>query len=236
MLDHSKRFGRFSSSKIGALTTLGRDKVSLGAPALTYISKVRKELDFGRTLENTKEARPLQWGKLCETRLFQMLGTEYEDMHDNTIQHPTCEYWCGTPDAIKHTESGIVCVEMKSPFTLDSFHDLVVPYQRGGIDEVRDIHSEGETYYWQCVSNAVLLGTTKAELIVYLPYFSEIDEIKIEGGNFGFQWINFALDGELPYLLDDGKFKNINIMPFEIPQNDFDRLEYSVNKAVKLLK
>lgn len=234
MLDNSKRFGKLTSSNNGILLKKGRG-AGLSAPALEYISKVKKEIAFGRSLNTTRSAKPLNWGSLCEVRVFQKLGTSYVDWHNDTIQHPSIECWAGTPDAFKNRDGG-VCVEIKCPFTLESFYDLVQSFEDGGIEEVRAKHSEGDKYYWQCVSNAILLGVRKAELIVYCPYKSELSDIKLEAESYPFAWISFAQDEDLPYLLDDGKFKNLNIMPFDIPESDVELLTSTILHAQELLR
>lgn len=232
MLDHSKRYGRFTSSNVGTLMKKGRG-TGLSAPALEYISKVKKEIAFGRSLNTTRSAKPLEWGKLGEACVFKILDeNEYEASKDGTLQHPIIEHWAGTPDASKEG----VCVEIKCPFTLESFYDLVQSYEDGGIDEVRAKHSEGDKYYWQCVSNAILLGVRKAELIVYCPYESELTYIKEEANTLGYAWVTFSYNENLPYLLDDGKFKNLNIMPFDIPESDVELLTSTILHAQELLR
>ncbi len=48
-------------------------------------------------------------------------------------------------------------------------------------------------------------------------------------------WINFASDEDLPYLIREGKYKNIYIFNFEIPAEDKHFLETRVIQASKLL-
>ena len=234
MLDNTKRFGRFTSSNIYKLLTLNKAKDGFGVPAQTYIAEKKMELEFGRSIEKTAGSREMEWGKLGESRVFQILGTEYEDMHDTTIQHPKYECWAGSPDCIRHSEVKRVA-EIKCPFTHKSFYNLVRSFERGGIEEVRNVHDSGENYYWQCVSNAILSECTNAELIIYMPYQKELDEIRLESSNFGFPWIGFAVDSDLPYINNVGMFKNLNHLEFDIPQSDIDLLTNSVIKASKLL-
>lgn len=233
MLDHSKRFGKFTSSNVGKLMSKGKGG-GFSAEGLRYIEEVKMERDLGRSLNTTRSAKPLEWGKLCEVRVFQKLSTSYVDWHNDTIQHPSIEIWAGTPDALKPIEE--VCGEIKAPFTLKSYYNLVNSYQKGGIEEVRKKHEDGDKYYWQEVSNSILLGVRKAELIVYCPYKSELSDIKLEAEAYPFAWISFAQDEDLPYLLDDGKFKNLNIMPFDIPESDVELLTSTILHAQELLR
>ena len=56
-----------------------------------------------------------------------------------------------------------------------------------------------------------------------------------DGNQNKFAWINWAEDKELPYLLDGGHYKNLNIIRFEVSQEDKDRLTIAVLNASKLL-
>jgi len=235
MLDNSKRFGKFTSSEIYKLMTLDKKGIDFGKPALTYIREKLMEIEFGRSIDKTASSREMEWGKLCESRVFNIMEKDisYTPMHDITLTHPLFECWAGSPDSDRPRLK--VVSETKCPYTHTSFYDLVKSYEIGGIEEIRNVHKSGEQYYWQCVSNADLLGYYKAELIVYMPYQKELSEIRLESANFGFPWIGFTADDDLPYLLNDGKFKNINVLPFEIPADDIQLLRDNVSKAQKIL-
>lgn len=234
MLDKNKRFGKFTSSEIYQLLSKDTKGIGFGKPAKTYIKEKIMEIEFGRSIDKNVSSREMEWGKLCEDRVFQIVDSSYTKMHDVTLQHPNYEFWAGSPDADRQRHNAVS--ETKCPFTHLSFYNLVKSFEVGGIDEVRKVHAKGEQYYWQCVSNAELLGYNKAELIVYMPYQKELSEIRLESANMGFPWIGFAVDEDLPYLLNDGKFKNVNILPFDIPANDFEALREVVEIASKLLK
>ena len=107
-----------------------------------------------------------------------------------------------------------------------------------GIEQKK--HDDGETYYWQIVSNSILLNCKYGELIIFVPYRSQLEEIRELTQNYSgdqnpIAWINFAGDKSLPYLPDDGYYTNINIIRFEIPQSDKDSLTERVKEAGKLL-
>lgn len=233
MLDQTKRFGKFTSSEIYKLLTRAKNGVDFGKPAQTYIREKLMELEFGRSIDKNVSSREMEWGKLCESRVFHIMKDDisYTPMHEITLQHPLYARWVGTPDADRQRLK--VVSETKCPFTHVSFYNLVKSFEIGGIEEVMAVHDKGEQYYWQCVSNADLLGYNKAELIVYMPYQKELEEIRLESANFGFPWIGFTQDEDLPYLLNDGKFKNINVLPFDIPNSDIELLRYSVEMAEK---
>lgn len=237
-----ERIGRFTSSGISALMSVGKDKVSFGKPALTYIQEKNMERKLGRSLNTDQSSRPTSWGKVVELQVFELLGIEYQLVSKETIEHPTLgDIWAGSPDLVK---DGVVC-DVKCPFTLKSFCQFVdqaLPDIKGReiIDRIRDFHPDGEDYYWQLVSNAILTNSNEAELIVYCPYRSELASIRewvnnYDGNQNPLAWISFASDYELPYLPDGGYYKNLNIFRFSVPQEDKDLLTQKVIEAGKLL-
>lgn len=231
------RIGRFTSSQIAALLSVGKDKVSFGKPALTYIAEKNMERRLGRSLSIESNAHALTWGKLVERRVFDLLGTEYQLTSQDTLPHPEYDFWSGSPDLIKHDE-GQTVVDIKCPITLKSFCQFS---DCKTIEEVRENHPSGEDYFWQLVSNGIITGSKYAELIVYCPYQSELSDIRDMASNYdGDQnkvaWINWANDEDLPYLPDGGYYKNLHIIRFEIQEVNKALLTEKVIAASKLLK
>lgn len=233
-MNHNLRYGRFTSSKVAALMTLSRDKKDFGAPAKKYIKQKMYERKLGKRIDAENTARPLQYGRCAEPVAFQQLGTEYRLCSDETIIHPDYPFMAGSPDLEKYVGDEKILGEIKCPMTLESFCDFIDNYKAGGIQAVRDNHPDGEQYYWQMVQNAILIGAKRAELIIYCPYENELQLIKDEASTWGYSWLCFAADVELPFLLPDGHYKNINVLPFDIPQEDIDALTANVIKANEL--
>lgn len=265
------RIGNFTSSEIFALTVLGsremneiemaeykflnpkgRKKnidIGFGEKAVTYINETNMERRLGMALENDFDAKPTSWGKLIEKRPFQQLSTEYHLCSDETLDHPTIDFWKGSPDLKKYFEQSLKAIgDLKCPMTRKSFCQLVDPYCENGeivyegctIEAVRANHKEGEKYFWQIVSNAIITGATKGELIVYMPYKSELEDIRTLASSAGemgeyTKWIYFAADEQLPHILDGGHYKSINVIEFDILQKDIDFLTERVLEAGKLL-
>lgn len=248
-MNNEIRIGNFTSSEIADLTTKGKDKTQFGAPSKTYIKAKNYERRLGRSLHSNVSAKPMQWGNLNEPGVFAQLPIDYSLNSQETIVHPQYgDFWVGSPDGFKYgkyQESGNMVsrietvIDIKCPFTHLSFCDLVEPIYHGltGMDAmnaIRDGHKEGDTYYWQLVSNAILSGADHCELIVYMPYLSEIDEIRLMAeGNPECSWIQWAND--LPYLNDGGYYKNINVIQFTPPTEDRVFLEDCVVKASEML-
>ena len=243
-MDNTLRFGNFTSSKIVALTTnptaaaIKRGEV-FGAPALTYIEEKNFERKLGQVLDIESDAKPLTWGKVCEFRIIDIVPFDYRITSQVTDTHPTINYWRGSKDARKDDEGGTV-VDFKCPMTRKSFCQLVEPIYEGldgmeAINHIRENHKDGEKYYWQLVSNAIINNCKHAELIVYMPYLSELPEVVALGIEQGVKWIEYADTNELPFLIDGGYYKNVNTIRFTIPQEDKDFLTDRVKSAGSLL-
>lgn len=261
MIQNQNRNGNFTSSKIVALHSMGSREMTEeelaahkkqfpksrkknieswpGKAALTYIEEKKMERRLGRSLTTEINARATSWGSLVEDRVFDLLGLEYQLTSKETILHPDFPFWAGSPDADKKNTAP----DFKCPLTLKSFCQLVDPLYRGlaGMDAmnaVREEHEEGETYYWQIVSNACIKNYDFGELIVYMPYLAELLEIKEmahrdQSGKY--KWIEYAEFDELPYLLPNGYYKNLNVIRFEIPKSDKELLTMRVRQGGKLL-
>lgn len=261
MIQNRSRCGNFTSSKIVALHSMGSREMTEeelaaykkenpkgrkktieswpGKAALTYIDEKKMERRLGRSLHTEINARATSWGSLVENRVFDLLGLEYSLTSKETLVHPDFPFWVGSPDAEKKN----TVPDFKCPLTLKSFCQLVDPLYRGltGIDAinaVRNEHEDGDTYYWQIVSNACIKNYDFGELIVYMPYLAELLEIKemADRDQTGkYKWISYADFDELPYLLPNGYYKNMNKIRFEIPKADKELLTMRVEQAGKLL-
>ena len=232
------RVGNFTSSEIGKLMKKSKSG-GFGAPALTYIEEKNMERRLGRSLGNDQSSKPTTWGTFMETRVFSMLGDDYKACSTETITHPGIPFWSGSADG--HKDNKETVFEVKCPMTLKSFCHLVQPLYDGlktisAMDKIRELHDKGDEYYWQIVSNAVLAGSKYGELVVYCPYQSELDEIRTQSLMSDAGWIVGADDKELPYLIDNGYYKNLNKIRFEIPEEDKSLLTNTVLEAGKLLQ
>lgn len=245
MINNTARIGNFTSSEIVELTKKATDRKSFGVKALTYIKQTNMERRLGRALDGDTVAKPLTWGKLLEGRVFELLGLEYTLSSTVTDLHPVFPNWAGSKDGLKHDQDRTVA-DIKCPITLESFCNLVDPIYQGlsGIDAmnaIRDNHGEGDKYYFQLVSNAIINGCRYAELIVYMPYQSELADIKLSAQIVSGElmsrhyWIAMAGEDELPFIKDGGYYKNLNVIRFEVPEEDRKMLVDCVKKASALL-
>jgi len=236
ILSNPARIGSFTSSEIYNLLKKDRSGKGFGVPALTYIEERNMARRLGRSLTTETNARPTTWGKCLEPFAFQKLGFDYELVSDVTITHPDIPYWCGSPDLIGENIVG----DIKCPMTLKSFCQFIDAFNfapDNPMPIIRGEHPSGEQYYWQLVSNAILTNSDYAELIVYVPYRSDLPEIRLTAmDNKAFKWIEYAEDYELPWLIESGHYQDINIIHFAVPQSDKELLTNAVIEAGKLLQ
>jgi len=235
--DNKARVGNFTSSEIYHLVTSGKEKGTFGKPAITYIAEKNMERRLQRSLTTDTNARPLIWGRFLEGHVFDLLGLEYKLCSQETITHPDYSCWCGSPDGEKFDE-GKTVMDIKCPMTLKSFCQFA---DCATIEDIRSEHPDGEKYYWQLVSNAILTGAKYAELIFYVPYQSELETIRektaqYDGDQNALSWIYYSKDADLPYLIDGGFYKNLNIVRFEVPETDKQFLTARIIEAQKQLK
>lgn len=226
------RIGNFTSSSIHLLMKNSKIKTYFGVAALTYIKGKQRELLLGRSLQKERSARPTSWGKLVESRVYNLLGTEYILQSDQRDIHPLYPRWTGAADM---TTENKVC-DIKCPFSIDVFcdkADIMIA------NDVEALKKEFPENYWQLVSNSILTNKPIAELIIYCPYLKELIEIKEDLGNYegnmnDVAWINWCEDEELPYLIEGNYYKNLYKMEWEVSAEDKEALTERVIRAINL--
>ena len=223
----------FSSSALHNLMSKGRDNFTLenvGKPFKTYVEEKVMEINLGRQLSTENSARPTAWGTLVEEFAFSKMGLEYSLVSKERFYKG--DYWSGMPDLITDEIVG----DIKCPWTLKGFCKLVNAIDKG----VEVFKEEFPKYYWQLVSNAILCERDKAMIVCFAPFKEDLNDIRelaeehIGEQNNRFAFINWAEDEELPYLIKGNKYNDLNVLEFDIPEEDKDILKWS-NKTISLL-
>jgi len=205
-----------------------------GADGLTYINEKRYERKLGRPLTGETNSKPTNWGSFLEEFVFKYkIDMSYKLDSKIRLGHPTIKEWTGAPDTLRGEFVG----DIKCPWTLKSFCEGVEAAEKG-YEEFKKVKP---SWAWQLVSNAILTGKDKAEIIIYVPYLSELEAIREMADNYDgdqnkIAFINWSEDEDLPHLLEGKGYENINIFEFEVPQEDKDFLSNRVEQAIKLLK
>lgn len=240
ILNNHLRVGNFTSSNMWKLLTKPKGESEWSEKALTYIQEKNWERKLQRTLGIEKFARATAWGHLMELRVHELMDDiQYRATGKVTISHPAIEFWKGSPDMINEAES---IVGDTKGYELKAFCEyvdaLTIAKETNSLDALKKSHPEE---FWQLVSNAIITGSKFIEAVVYVPYLSEIKDIKelanlYDGADqFRYKYIYDAESNELPYLIDGGYYKNLNIFRFEVPQADKDLLTERVLKAGEML-
>jgi len=228
-----------------------------GDACITYINETNVERILGRAITNESDARPLMYGKLCEPFFFQKLPNSYRLSSAEVMVHPTIDWWSGSPEGEKFGEEKRIGFEMKSPSTLSSFTRLVDPFYRGlrGMDAInairkdwidpmtglkRKAHKDGEKYFIQMISNAVLLDVDVFELIVSVPYKDDLTKLKVTSDDHekkdGVARFFWAEDDSLPWIHRGGYYQDITIIRFDVPQEEKNKLTELMIAAGTYLK
>jgi hypothetical protein len=226
------RSGQFSSSSIYKLVKEGRGKADpFSAAGLTYIHEKRRERKLGRCLQQEKNPRSASWGRFLQKIVFNdpRIGTAYRgNASERRTVHPTLP-WSGAEDFLHDGAVG----DFKC-FELDNFtwtHDAASVSWAKLKKDCPDI-------VWQLVSGAVLHNLNKCELILYVPYLTDLELIIQEARELDdkrYNWMTFAEENELPYLLPDTHYPDLSKFVFEIPEVDKAYLIGRVEKATELL-
>ena len=234
----SLRTGNFTSSNNYKLCA----SLKNGEPSdafYTYVKEKMFERKLGRSLEMGAHSNSMTWGSFLEPRVFENLPTDYKMIHKETFVHPDYSFLVGTPDFVIEgiKVSGLKCFEPKN------FASYVTALLTKDTEKIKKEHPKE---YWQIVSNSCILKLPKGEAIVYMPYESEIDELR-ELANDPEYYEPLGLQGwqvryiqekdinELALLPNDSSFLNFNIFEFEVPTEDKTFLEERAIKANNLI-
>ena len=240
--------------KSKALTTTCKNTLSTAGK--TYIKRKNKERKLGKSLDGSDSGRACDWGKFVEMWLMNerpdIIGLHHTLTPNLTEVHPKYpDVWAGSRDGFDNDKQAVD--DIKCPYTLDSFCTFAELHEAGKTIGFREVllngytdsfgdiskHPDGDTYYWQLVSNAHIKGVNKANLIVFCPTREQVESIKQYAvfGDHGnvvncFFIGNADLDNnELPFVPEGSLYPNKLEFSFDIPQEDLDYLEHRVQLA-----
>lgn len=238
MIENKDRIGNFTSSQIFNLCAVNKDG-SYSSAYYTYIGKKIRERKMKRSLDMGKYGSAMAWGKFLEKRVNDNLPLDYQMLHKSTKIHPKFDYVAGSVDFLvpKVKVSELKCYEP------DKFSSYVSCLMTGDLDQIK---REFAQEYWQMVNNSQIHKTPKMEAIVYMPYESEMDEIRelaedpeylsaIGMMPWETRFIVEKPNSQLAVLPDDSYFKNLNRFEFDVPINDVIFLNKNIISAGKLL-
>lgn len=238
-MNNAERIARFTSSQIYRLMSNGRNAGDPGAPFYSYLSEKQRERKLGRSLSLNKGSRATAWGNLMEWYVMsKYIGLNYQHHGKTTTVHPRIDCWAGSPDLV---QTGVKVGDIKC-YEPDNFSKLADVLLTQDLDAFK---KEYTAEYWQLVSNACIHQVTRAEMILFMPYYSELEDIRIwmdgpdapaEAETWKYKFIFDAPDNELPYVPDGcTAYTNLITFEFDVPIEDKAALEMRVLMAGKLL-
>lgn len=224
-MNNANRQGRFTSSQMFRL---------VGTPAVrkTYVEEKQIEIRMKRCLDVGSYSQSMAWGKYMENQVFKKMSLDYTIVSKQTLLHPDkllSKIWSGSPDMIKiinkDQKKRVSEVKCYYPKNFAQLTDAMkIAEETDDLAALKKINKGKE--YWQVVSNAILCGVDVAEIISYMPYESEMDEIREDISNFEgedffyYRFITERKNDVLPVLPDGGYYKNLNIFSFVVPDED----------------
>lgn len=238
MIENKERIGNFTSSNIYKLCA----SLASGKPSsayFTYIEEKILERRMKRSLEMGAYGQSMAWGKFLEKRVNDNLPFGYQMLHKTTKLHPKFDYVSGSVDFLV---PGVKIAELKC-FEPKNFASYVSVLLTGDTELIKKEHPKE---YWQMLNNSQIHKTPKMEAIVYMPYESEMDEIRELAENPEYlsdigmmPWeVRFVVEKPISHLAvlpNDSAFKNLNIFEFDVPIDDVIFLNKRIIEAGQLL-
>lgn len=164
------RIGRFTSSEMYRLITPPKskeDKEKLSETALTYINEKVAESITGMAKQNSY-ASPLVYGKETEAQAIEAFCNKTGFVWDEIGFVGFGDHAGGSPDGIIN-ETDIL--EVKCPYAIDTQVDYLQ------LTDQWDLMRLKPAYYWQCMSNLLFTGKSKAHFVSFDPRYPEKHQI-----------------------------------------------------------
>lgn len=213
----------------------------------TYLRQIRQSRKRRRPLDTFSGNAVTAWGDICERRVFQLIGLQYQDLSNKTSVHPDYpDYWAGSTDLLVPNK---VVGDIKGyhPENFCNYADCLL------MQDIEVFKKDFKKEYWQLVSNACIHGVDYAEAVLYQPNDREIKDILslIENsvtdmsGDELWQWKNwhdkiqamiFNEKPKNPFQPNDSGYPNLIQWQFEVPKEDKIYLEQRVKSAIKKIE
>ena len=218
-------------------------------PALTYIEEKQIEKRIQSCLDaDGAYSQAMAWGNFMEMIVFSVLGVEYVPKHKETFLHPKYgKFWSGSVDMLKCKGETTIAVSELKAYQKKKFAQYTDCITRKVTktftiqDKLLHFKKDFPQEYWQIVSNAAIHGVKFGEAITFMPYRSAYDEIVELANNYEgadmwkYRFITEKPVEELPFLPNNGYYKDLNVFNFEIPAADTNYLTDRVLLANKIL-
>lgn len=241
VMNNKKRQAHFTSSMAYKLIKLDKNG-NFQKPGLTYIEEKQIEKRMQSCLDGGVHTQALAWGNFMELVVYSILGSQYKISSKETKLHPKHgKFWSGSKDVFTvaaKTRQTLSIGEVKC-FQKKMFAQYTDCLLKKDVEILKE---DFPKEYWQIVSNVCIEGVDIGEAITYMPYVSEAEVIKematdYDGADYWrykFIWERDVED--LPFLPDNGYYKNVNKFAFVVPDEDKALLESRILQAAEFLK
>ena len=221
------RHGNFTSSEIWKLTTLAKNKIDFGAPALNYIQERNIQRRLKKSFANQGSVAT-KWGNHFESIAFEHYQ-KATGKHLISYSNPLTDFRLshipnhgGTPDFVSF--DGTLVGSIKCPFTEKAFVELYDIIKIALAQHFKKQHPE---YYWQLISDSIVTKASTCVFVIYIPYLEDLESDLMDSEMY---WLNNA-----PHLLPESEFTNLSFFEFTPPAEDVAFLTACIEKANKLL-
>ena len=204
--------------------------------------------------DHEKDVFNFQWGHVIEQYLHEkgrFAGyVDNNNKEDETIFNSQNKHHCGTPDQYYDGDDFVICSETKAPVTLKGLFNLIFPFYINGhfkdidgneaIKLIFDNSKEGKKYYYQILSNAILLEQKLGkkcnfgELAVFMPFETEVSEIREFSSDLGFDSLYYKSTENLPCIHKLEKETNgFDDLEAEFPVRNFHQIRFVITDEEK---
>ena len=228
--ENKLRIGNFTSSEIYRLFESKR-------VCDTYIAEKNIERRMGLSLKQEVYSRPMAWGEIIEIWVHEKeLGISYTPSGTETFAHPDFDYWAGSPDFICESKQLIAECKGYERKNFSVYADAIMS------NDLNRLREDCPSEFWQLVSNATILGMDYIQPILFMPYLSQLPDIRMFAENINiedparFKYICDSQDCQLAYLLDGGYYKNFVTNIYKVEDSLKNELTDKVRLAGTYLK
>ena len=232
ILDNKNRYGCITSSQ--SYLIMGAPK-----PKATYLEKLRFERKLKRSVDLGKSTNSTNWGLFLEQFVHKALSIEYITDAQTTINHPFIPYWKGSPDTTAPSLNVVADIKCFEPLNFCQYLDCLERTKESNDLEI--FKKEFSKEFWQLISNSILTKMSKIQVILYMPYEKDMEDIRNEAAAYDdydaykYRFIYELPNNKLACLPDDSEYKDLNIFTFDNIESYQKELTNAVLECGKLI-
>lgn len=220
--ENQDRIAHYTSSQMFRL---------MGTPSVqkTYIEEVKFEKQLGVSCKEEASSKSLNWGTIMQYYVAENYMPIGFDWHDKTEVHNDLIKWSGTPDIISEDGTGDIKCFYRKKFA--QVANCILECLTKGVEVLKKNEPE---IYWQITSNSAIMGKSKCMLVLFLPYESELEDVREYACNsqlpeeWKYRFIYESSKSELPHQSDNSIFPNVIQYEWDIVTEDVKLIENKI--------